>query len=90
MSELESPKLKIAGNLQFSKATTGLITVVVKDKSTQMQQREVASLVVLGDSMERERERERERRRRRRVLKWGRRELNEVEKYCENVDFWIT
>ena len=60
MSELESPKLKIAGNLQFSKATTGLITVVVKDKSTQMQQREVASLVVLGDSMEREGERERE------------------------------
>ena len=57
MSELESAKLKIAGNLQFSKATTGLITVAVKDKSTQIQQREVASLMVLGDSMERERER---------------------------------
>ena len=74
MSELESPKLKIAGNLQFSKATTGLITVVVKDKSTQMQQREVASLVVLGDSMEREGERERER----------------EEEEEEDVDFWIT
>ena len=57
---MESAKLKIAGNLQFSKATTGLITVAVKDKSTQIQQREVASLMVLGDSMEREREREEE------------------------------
>ena len=79
MSELESPKLKIAGNLQFSKATTGLITVVVKDKSTQMQQREVASLVVLGDSMEREGGRERDRE-----------EEEEEEEEEEDVDFWIT
>lgn len=52
MSELESAKSKIAGNWHFSEATTGLIFVVVKDKSTQKQQRELTSLMELGDSME--------------------------------------
>ena len=58
MSEFESAKLKIAGNLQFSEATTGLITMAIKDKITQKQQREVASLMELGDSMEEEEEEE--------------------------------
>ena len=47
MSEFESPKLKIAGNVQFFKANAEF-SVAAHNKSIQRQRREVVNL---GDSI---------------------------------------
>lgn len=51
VSELESPKLKMAGNSQTLVAKTGLKKVVATVKSTKQDGKKKINLVVLRDSM---------------------------------------
>lgn len=51
VSELESPKLKIAGNLQSLEANAGFKNVVTMDKSTKQEGNEMGNLGILRDSI---------------------------------------